>query len=84
MVRSRKAGNSRDAGGVFSCGVKGFETFATGLKREQSAVEAALSLPYSNGQTEGQVNRLKMIKRQMYGRLASSCSGGGFSAPHEG
>jgi transposase len=31
-------------------------------------VEAALSLPYSNGQTEGQVNRLKLIKRSMYGR----------------
>ena len=53
-----------------SCGVKGFETFAIGLRREQPAVEAALSLPYSNGQTEGQVNRLKMIKRQMYGRAS--------------
>jgi transposase len=31
-------------------------------------VEAALSVPYSNGQTEDQVNRLKTIKRQMHGR----------------
>jgi transposase len=53
-----------------SCGVKGFQTFAIGLRREQLAVEAALSLPYSNGQTEGQVNRLKLIKRSMYGRAS--------------
>lgn len=69
MVRRREAegfeGWLKDS---LSCGVKGFETFAIGLRREQSAVEAALSLPYSNGQTEGQVNRLKLIKRQMYGR----------------
>ncbi|MDQ3521342.1 MAG: ISL3 family transposase, partial [Gemmatimonadota bacterium] len=45
-----------------------FETFAIGLRRERPAVEAALSLPYSNGQTEGQVNRLKLIKRSMCGR----------------
>lgn len=53
-----------------SCGVKGFETFAIGLRREQRAVESALSLPYSNGQTEGQVNRLKLVKRSMYGRAS--------------
>ena len=34
----------------------------------KNAVLAALSLPWSNGQVEGQVNRLKLIKRQMYGR----------------
>ncbi len=43
------------------------KTFAIGLRREQPAVEAALSLPYNNGQTEGQVNRLKPVKRSMYG-----------------
>lgn len=55
---------------ALSSGVKNFETFALGLKREQSAVEAALTLPYSNGQTEGQINKLKLIKRQMYGRAS--------------
>jgi transposase len=55
---------------ALTSGVKDFETFALGLKREQSAVEAALTLPYSNGQTEGQINRLKLIKRQMYGRAS--------------
>jgi transposase len=36
--------------------------------RDFDAVRAALTLPYSNGQTEGQVNKLKSLKRQMYGR----------------
>jgi transposase len=69
MVRHREG---EDFGGwlknALSCGVKDFETFAIGFEREQSAVEAALTLPYSNGQTEGQINRLKLIKRSMYGR----------------
>ncbi len=42
--------------------------FAKGLKKDKAAVVAALELPWSNGQVEGQVNRLKLIKRQMYGR----------------
>jgi transposase len=45
-----------------------FKQFATGLERDKAAVLAALQLPWSNGQTEGQVNRLKLLKRQMYGR----------------
>jgi transposase len=54
MVRSREAGGfGRWLKESLSCGVKGFENFAMGLKREQPAVEAALSLPYSNEQTEG-------------------------------
>ena len=42
--------------------------FALGLRLDYAAVRAALETPWSNGQTEGQVNRLKCIKRQMYGR----------------
>ena len=42
--------------------------FALGLLADGKAVEAALTLPWSNGQTEGQVNRLKLLKREMYGR----------------
>ncbi len=42
--------------------------FARSLRQDRKAVEAALSLSWSNGQVEGQVNRLKFIKRQMYGR----------------
>jgi transposase len=44
------------------------ETFAVGLQKEYAAIKAALTLPYSNGPVEGQVNRLKFIKRSMYGR----------------
>ena len=44
------------------------ERFAAGLRRDGAAVRAALTLPYSNGQVEGQVNRLKLIKRMAYGR----------------
>jgi transposase len=43
-------------------------TFATGLTADLDAVTAGLSLPFSSGPVEGNVNRIKMIKRQMYGR----------------
>jgi transposase len=42
--------------------------FASGIKRDYAAVQAALSLPWSQGQVEGQITRLKFLKRQMYGR----------------
>lgn len=42
--------------------------FVRGLRQDYAAVEQAFSSEWSNGQTEGQVNRLKMLKRQMYGR----------------
>lgn len=42
--------------------------FAQGLEQNLAAVRAALELPWSNGQTEGQINRLKSIKRPMFGR----------------
>jgi transposase len=42
--------------------------FAYGLKKDISAVAAAIDTDWSNGRTEGQINRLKTIKRQMYGR----------------
>jgi transposase len=44
--------------------------FAAGLRRDLAAVQAAFSSPWSQGQVEGQVNRLKMLKRQMYGRAS--------------
>jgi transposase len=51
-----------------SCGLTALERFAHGLQRDLAAVRAACTLPYSNGQTEGQITRLKLIKRSMYGR----------------
>lgn len=43
-------------------------SFARGILKDKAAVRGAIKEPWSNGQTEGQVNRLKLIKRQMYGR----------------
>ena len=44
--------------------------FTSGLINDKAAVMAAMRLPWSNGQVEGQVNRLKLIKRQMFGRAS--------------
>jgi transposase len=43
-------------------------SFASGIIRDKAAVRAAISEPWSNGQTEGQITKLKLVKRQMYGR----------------
>ncbi|HEV7215834.1 MAG TPA: transposase [Chloroflexota bacterium] len=45
-----------------------FRQFAASLAADQAAAEAALRLEWSNGQTEGQVTKLKLVKRQGYGR----------------
>jgi len=45
-----------------------FINLAKGMRKDFAAVEAAISSSWSNGQTEGHVNRLKLLKRQMYGR----------------
>jgi len=42
--------------------------FASGIIKDQAAVSAAITSPWSNGQTEGQITKLKLVKRQMYGR----------------
>ena len=46
------------------------DRFARGLTDDRAAVEAGLIQEWSNGQTEGQVNKLKLLKRQMYGRAS--------------
>jgi transposase len=43
-------------------------SFAAGIRRDLPAVTAGLTLPHSSGPVEGNVNRIKTIKRQMYGR----------------
>ena len=55
----QRAGNSA---------VRQLQGFAKRLKADYNAVRAGVALAWSNGQTEGQVNRLKTLKRQMYGR----------------
>ena len=51
-------------------GIGAVETFAAGLEQDGAAVRAALTEPWSSGQAEGQINRLKMLKRQSYGRAS--------------
>jgi transposase len=51
-----------------ACGVAELTRFANGIYRDYAAVYAACSRPESNGVTEGHVNRLKFLKRQMFGR----------------
>ena len=43
-------------------------SFAAGVSRDKAAITAAITSPWSNGQTEGQITKLKLVKRQMYGR----------------
>jgi transposase len=49
-------------------GLAELKSFAQGIRRDYAAVRAAFSSSISNGQVEGQVNRLKLIKRQLFGR----------------
>jgi transposase len=48
--------------------LSGLGSFAAGLRRDLAAVTNGLTLPWSSGAVEGHVNRIKMIKRQMFGR----------------
>ncbi|MBV9509888.1 MAG: transposase [Caulobacteraceae bacterium] len=43
-------------------------SFARGLAKDQRAMRAAISTAWSNAQAEGQITKLKLVKRQMYGR----------------
>jgi transposase len=69
MARERK-GRSLEAWltKATTSGITELRGLARGLVEDRAAVEAGLSLAWSNGQTEGQVNKLKLLKRQMYGR----------------
>lgn len=62
-------------------GLPGLHTLAAGIERDRDAVIAGLTLPWSSGVVEGHVNRIKMLKRQMFGRAASLCCGRGFFWP---
>jgi transposase len=53
---------------VQESGLAPFQSLANGLQRDRAAVDAAFTTEWSNGLVEGQVNRLKLIKRQGYGR----------------
>jgi transposase len=48
--------------------VEAIQRFAAGLYEDYAAVKAGVTLPWSTGPVEGHINRLKMLKRQMFGR----------------
>jgi transposase len=69
IVRERRVEELREWLIKAGCsGLPEFRRFARGLATDLSAVKGALVYEWSQGQVEGQVHRLKMIKRQMYGR----------------
>ena len=69
MLRERQAEDFDDwLKRTVGCNLPALASFAEGIEADYDAVKAGLTLPWSNGQVEGQVNRLKMLKRQMYGR----------------
>jgi len=55
---------------IRQCQIPELIRFGKGIERDKSPVQAALQLPYSNGVVEGHVHRLKLLKRQGYGRAA--------------
>jgi len=55
---------------AIATGEPALRSFVTGLRADQDAVTARLSPPWSSGVVEGHVNRIKMLKRQMYGRAS--------------
>jgi transposase len=69
MVRQRQ-GERLDEwlSSVEASAITELQTFSAGIQRDKAAVQAGLPLPSSNGLLEGHVNRLKLIKRSMYGR----------------
>jgi transposase len=50
--------------------VGAFQRFAKGLRDDDDAIKAGVTLPWSNGPVEGHITRLKLLKRQMFGRAS--------------
>jgi transposase len=69
MVRERKHQQLRSwMEEASKSGIAELKSFVSGVERDYDAVKEALRLPWSQGPTEGKVNKLKTIKRVMYGR----------------
>jgi transposase len=69
LVRERR-GHALEAwiSETMRSGNEALARFAQGLQEDLTAVKAGLTLPWSNGPVEGQITRLKLLKRQGYGR----------------
>ena len=69
LFRDRKAdGLDPWLNNAQASGIPELQGFAAGIQRDHDAVVAGIEEVWSNGQVEGQVHRLKLLKRQMYGR----------------
>lgn len=68
LVRARRRVDLTDLLAAARLGPRELQSFAVGIERDRAAVDAALSEPWSQGQTEGQINKLKLTKRKMFGR----------------
>jgi transposase len=75
MVRERR-GHDLEAwmAEAMHSGIDELARFARGLQEDLAAVTAGLTLEWSNGVTEGHVHRLKLVKRQGYGRAGIALS----------
>ena len=65
MIRT-KGGTLKDW--IRDAGTSLVASFASGIGKDKAAVAAGIAEPWSNGQVEGQITKLKLVKRQMYGR----------------
>lgn len=73
MVRQRQSEQLRPwIEAAIKSAIPELKSFVTGIERDDDAVKAALRLPWSQGITEGKVNKLKTIKRVMYGKASST------------
>jgi transposase len=69
MVRERRGADLEGwMAETMHSGIDALARFARGLREDLAAVTAGLTLAWSNGVTEGQIHRLKLMKRQGYGR----------------
>ncbi len=66
MIRTKATADLGDW--ITAAGASLIASFAGGVAKDKAAINAGITQPWSNGQTEGQITRLKMVKRQMYGR----------------
>jgi len=69
MLHTRSGGKLDDwLSSVKVSHIRELQSFVTGVERDKDAVVAGLTLPQNNGLVEGKVNKLKLIKRMMFGR----------------
>lgn len=62
-------GTGKDGLAAPRADLPGLHTLAAGIDRDRAAVIAGLTLPWNSGVVGGHVNRIRMLKRQMFGRV---------------